>query len=404
MKYQPQIAPKIAPCYTHKGRNIALRGGRGSSKSTAVADMLIGRSFRKSFRALCTREIQNSIKDSVKKLLEDRIAYYGLSDCFYITKEGITNKQSKGEFIFCGLRDPNKIKSFEGISDCWIEEAQSITATSIKVLTPTIRAAGSQLIWTYNPTFNSDPVHVRFTGENVRPDDLIIEINYGDNPWFLETALVEDMGWDKVHDYNKYLHVWMGECVVSTESQIFNGCWQIGEVPGPPQDTVFYHGGDWGFANDPTAAIRCWIPKNDPRTLYIDKGIRSTGLEIENTPAFLRRIDTIKRGWQVIADSARPETISHCKNHGLNIRGARKGPGSIEDGIQFVRGFNVIISPDLHDVAEEFAMYSYKKDPKTDEIMPIPIDKYNHYIDSLRYALEPLQHGKTGVSSIIGLV
>lgn len=400
--FEPTVAPTIAPIYGSHARNIVLRGGRGGSKSRAVGDWCLARSFMSKIRVLNTREYQNSIADSSKTVLEASISHYKLDSYFIITKDKIYNKITGSDFIFCGLQKPDRIKSYEGIDIMWCEEAHSISMRSMKFLVPTIRKPGSQLVWTYNPEFENDPVHKRFTGDNIRPDDLIINVNYSDNPWFYNTALVDEMEWDKQHDYNNYLHIWEGQCIISTEKQIFDGVWSTGEIPEPPANTIFYHGADWGFSNDPTAVIRCWFSQ-DRRTIYVDRAVGGVGIEVVQTPDVLRKIDTIATGQQVIADSARPEIISHCSNAGINIRSAAKGAGSIEDGISFLRSHKIIVAEELREVAKEFATYSYKTDKHSGDISRVPEDSNNHYIDALRYALEPVRKNKTMQSgNIVG--
>jgi phage terminase large subunit len=148
--------------FNEQWRNIVFYGGRGSGKSRHVAIALLLRGRTKKLRILCTREIQNTIKDSVHKLLSDLIDQYGFTD-YEVTERAIRNTITGTEFIFAGLRhNVNEIKSMEGIDICWVEEAQSISEASLKVLVPTIRKPGSQLIYTFNRLTELDPVYVRY--------------------------------------------------------------------------------------------------------------------------------------------------------------------------------------------------------------------------------------------------
>ena len=139
-------------------RHIVLYGGRASGKSTSVALSLLVLGMNKKLRILCTREVQNSIADSVHKLLSDLISKYKLNT-WEVQKDIIRNKQTGSEIFFKGLHNNSQsIKSIEGIDIVWIEEAQSVSADSINTLVPTIRKTGSRLIWTFNRLTENDPV------------------------------------------------------------------------------------------------------------------------------------------------------------------------------------------------------------------------------------------------------
>lgn len=154
-----------------------------------------------------------------------------------------------------------------------------------------------------------------------------------------------------------------------------------------PADAEFRFGADWGFAVDPTVLVRCFLKG---RKLYVDQEAYRVGCEIDQTPALF---DTIQgsRKWMITADSARPETVSYMRRQGFRIKAAIKGQGSLEDGVEFLRSFDIIVHPRCKHTADELALYSYKQDPLTNEILPILEDKNNHVIDALRYALEALR-------------
>ncbi len=205
-------------------RNFVIHGGRGSGKSTSIAIALIIRALSSKLRILCTREIQNTIKDSVHKLLKDLITKYKLDNYFTITKESIRTVNGS-EFIFKGLhRNATEIKSMEGIDICWVEEAQAISDNSLDLLIPTIRKDGSQIWYSFNRVTEFDPVYERFC-VNPRKDTIVKQVNYDKNPFFPK-VLLDELEYDKENNYDKYLHIWEGEplqqgdnCVLS-RSQI----------------------------------------------------------------------------------------------------------------------------------------------------------------------------------------
>lgn len=379
------VVKKLEPIFLSTKRFIVLFGGRGSGKSWTVAIFLLCEGMRKKTRILCTREIQNTIKDSVHKLLADTIEKYNLS-FFYQVKVDTIVGINGSEFIFKGLhRNENDIKSTEGIDYCWVEEAQSVSRKSLKVLTPTIRKEGSQIIFTYNPTNDDDPVHVDYNLAQ-REDALKIECNYNDNPFFPD-VLKAEMEYDRAHDPDKYAHVWQGKTLKHSAAQIFYGKWAIDEFE-VPQDVMYYQGADWGFSTDPAAFIRCYIHEDN---LYITDEVYGVGIDIDLLPEKFSQIPDAAK-WPCAGDSARPDTINYMMRHGFPLMYAvEKGKGSVEDGIAFIRSFKkIIIHPRCKHTIDEFRLYSYFTDPRTGLITKKIVDKHNHLIDALRYALEKL--------------
>jgi phage terminase large subunit len=162
--------------------------------------------------------------------------------------------------------------------------------------------------------------------------------------------------------------------------------WVIQEFDAPA-DALHRLGADWGFSVDPLAAIRCWEQGN---TLYIDYEAGGVGVKIPDTVKKLIEVPGIKY-WPVTADSARPEMIDMIKDEGFFVSRSVKGPGSIEDGIEDIRGYDVVIDPRCKETINEFIHYRYKKDPQTGKVLPIIIDANNNYIDALRYSRESIR-------------
>lgn len=359
-------------------------GGRGSGKSHAVAQALIFLASNINLRILCCREIQNSIKDSSYQVLKDMTDRLGIGHEFKFTESEILHMRTGSRFIFSGLlRNENSIRSKEGIDICWIEEASSVSQRSWDVLTPTIRKTGSELWLTFNPLTVDDPTNVFI--ENPPPNAYVRKVNYWDNPFFPE-VLREQMEWDKQNDFEKYLHVWEGYPLTISDAQVFKGRFVVEPIPEDlwkKADRLFF-GADFGFARDPSTLVRCFILDNK---LYIDHEAYGVGVEIDELPALYRSVPLSEK-WPIKGDAARPETISYLRRHGYNIDGAEKWPDSIEEGINFIKSFDkVVIDPRCKHTADEFRLYSYKTDRLTDEVLPVVLDKNNHTIDALRYAM-----------------
>lgn len=201
-------------------RHIVLYGGRASGKSTSVALSLLVLGMNKKLRILCTREVQNSIADSVHKLLSDLISKYKLNT-WEVQKDIIRNKQTGSEIFFKGLHNNSQsIKSIEGIDIVWVEEAQSVSADSINTLVPTIRKAGSRLIWTFNRLTENDPVWELIVK---KADDrtFVQRINSDAIESLLSKEIIEEREKMRIDNPEMFEHVWLGEPMTAKTGSVF---------------------------------------------------------------------------------------------------------------------------------------------------------------------------------------
>lgn len=364
-------------------RYKAVWGGRGSGKSHAMAEYIVERCMMARTDVVCIREVQKSLSMSVKKLIEGKIELLGVGAYFDIQRDKIIHRNG-GLIIFTGMQNhtADSIKSLEGFDIAWVEEAQSLSQRSLDLLRPTIRKPGSEILFTWNPSLATDPVDAFLRGDNVYPGSIVVEANYLDNPWFPE-VLRDEMEYDKRRDPDKYAHIWLGKYQQNSEARVFKN-WVIEEFE-RPAGTVHRLGADWGFSVDPSVLVRCDIEAN---RLYVDYEAYEVGCEIVNLPELFMSIPESEK-WPITADSARPETISHMQKNGFpKIRSAIKGPKSLEEGVEFLKSFDIVVHPRCTHLIDELTLYSYKADPLTGAILPILADKDNHVIDSLRYACE----------------
>jgi phage terminase large subunit len=361
-------------------RHLFWRGGRGAAKSRTVATGLVLQSMERHERVLCGREVQKSIKDSVKRLLDDEIDRLGVRPAFESTETEIRGP-NESLFLFSGIRgNANAIKSIEGVTTFWGEEAQAISQASIDTIVPTIRTPSSRLIWTYNPDLPTDPIDA--LANNPPPNSIVRTINYDDNPWFPDVLRTE-MEFDRTRDYDKYLHVWRGEYRKNSEARVFKN-WRV-EAFDSPANAEYRIGADFGFSIDPSCALRCWI---DGTQLFVDYEAWGVGVEIVDLPKLFMAIPDGERYWMT-ADSSRPETISHLRSNGFpRIAPALKGARSLEEGVEFLKGYDLVVHPRCQKTIDELTHYSYKTDPLTGQVMGVLEDKNNHCIDALRYAVE----------------
>jgi phage terminase large subunit len=375
--------PRVYVPLLGPARYKGAHGGRGSGKSHFFGEMLIERSIMEKTDAVCVREVQKSLKQSVKKLLEGKIealnagAYFDVQDAQIKSTHG-------GLIIFQGLQNhtADSIKSLEGFDIAWVEEAQSVSQRSLDMLRPTLRKPGSELWFSWNPSAATDPVDALLRCVEPPPGSVIVEANYMDNPWLPDELRIE-MEYDKRRDPDKYAHIWLGAYQQNSEARVFKN-WRIEEFE-RPAGTIHRLGADWGFSVDPSVLIRCDIEGN---RLYVDYEAYMVGCEIVNLPELFMGVPDAEK-WPITADSARPETISHMQKNGFpKIRPAIKGAKSLEEGVEFLKSFDIIVHPRCKHLIDELTLYKYKEDPLTGAILPILEDKDNHVIDALRYACE----------------
>lgn len=373
--------PLLGPLGSKRYR--AAYGGRGSGKSHFFAGAIIEQCLLKKTNVVCVREFQMSLQQSVKRLMESLIQKYKVGHLFEVQKAQIKAPHG-GLIIFQGMQDHNSdsIKSLEGFDVAWIEEAQSLSQQSLDLLRPTIRSPNSEIWATWNPRYETDPIDVLLRGEDPPPDSIAVSVNFDDNPWFPDVLRVE-MEFDRKRNIDKYQHVWRGGYRKNSEARVFKH-WTIEEFTAP--DDVFHRfGADWGFSVDPTTLVR---NHTVGRKLYIDYEAYQIGCEITSIPSLFLTIPEAEK-WPIVADSGRPDTISHMRNNGFpKIYGAVKGKGSIEDGVEWLKTFDIVVHPRCIHTIDELTLYSYKVDKNTGAVLPILEDKNNHIIDALRYSQE----------------
>lgn len=406
---------------------IVLYGGRGAAKDWSVAEVLIRRVAVEPMIVLCTREYQNSIADSVHRVLRRMIARLGLEDSYIVTDHSIKSKIG-GEFIFAGLHhNIEEIKSKEGVKVTWVAEAQNTSEESWRNLLPTVfREPDAQVIVSFNVTDEQTATHTRFVTKP--PEGAIVhKVNYTENKFF-PPGLKKLMEEDRARDPQVYQHIWLGMPRRMSSALVLGGRYKVAEFDDLLWKKAFrlFYGADFGYANDPstlgrsfalTAAVckslgllrddnkgiadfqnsdGAWNKNSD--RLFISHEAGGVGIEIDELPDLYDSIPG-SREWPIKADAARPEIISFLRGKGFNISAAEKWPGSIEDGVAHIRSHITIIHPRCVKTESEFGTYSYKVDPKVldpqtnaPQVLPIIVDLYNHFVDGLRYGMDGYIH------------
>lgn len=377
-----EIPIEYKPLFTAGWREAAVYGGRYSLKSHTVARFLLIKARQQKTRVACFREFQNSISESSHQLLSDLIQMYNLPD-FEITKNSIINRINGSDFIFKGLwQNEQSIKSIEGIDIAWVEEAQTVSKSSLEVLTPTVRKPGSQIIYTYNRLMEDDPVHQRVVIEG-RPNALIINVNYdiAIKYGMMPAEILSEINDDKEKRPALYKHKWLGE-PNSLEMRIYKDWAVIDEVPHAGR--LERRGLDFGYSNDPSSVVDIYYQDGG---YILDETLFQKGLSnkmIADTILNAKQPNTL-----VIADSAEPKSIDELKLHGLNILPAEKGPDSVVNGIQLVQAQRISVTKRSINILKEYRNYLWETD-KDGKILNVPEHTYSHSMDAIRYGLASL--------------
>ena len=327
-------------------RHKVVYGGRGSGKTENIARALIALTIKpqilfddKKIDILCAREYQTTIQDSVHKVLKEVIYSHGLESIFKITDSYIECIINGSRFIFKGIaNDPFQIKSLQNIKIAWIEEAEKVTSESWEILTPTIRSPKSEIWVSFNPREKTDATYQRFIA-NPMPNTKAVLVNYYDNPFFNDSPIYNEMLYDKQYRQEIYNNKWLGNVKQISDALIFKDKYEVREFETPDLSQIyenrFFYGLDFGFSQDPNAFIRCFI---QDQQLFVDYEVGGHGIEILNLPKLLNNIPESQK-WEIIADNSRPETINYLNGEGFCVNPCKKGAGSIDEGIQFLKSF-----------------------------------------------------------------
>lgn len=286
--FQPLLEP---------ARYKAAHGGRGSGKSHFFADLLIEDSLaERGLRSVCIREVQKSLKESAKRLLEDKLAEHSLgeADGFKVFRE-VIETPGDGAVIFQGMQDhtAESIKSLEGFRRAWVEEAQTLSARSLSLLRPTIRAEDSQLWFSWNPRRKTDPVDVMLRGGSKPTGAAVVQANWSDNPWF--PSVLEQERIDCQRDNpDQYEHIWEGGYATVIEGAYFAKSLsiareqgRIGNVSADPLMTyraIFDIGGTGARAD----AVAVWIAQFVGREIRVLNYYEAVGQPLATHVNWLR--------------------------------------------------------------------------------------------------------------------
>jgi phage terminase large subunit len=369
-------------------------GGRGSAKSHAFGEMLIMRALlQPGLRAVCIREVQRTLKESVKRLLEDKIQARGVGSQFGCMDAEIRTP-GDGLVIFQGMQNhtAESIKSLEGFHVALIEESQALSARSLELLRPTIRMEGSELWFPWNPRSPDDPVDKLFRGAEPPPDSVCVPVSWRDNPWFPDVLRAE-MEYDYRVDPETAEHVWGGAYLTRSDAQVLSGKWSVAEfdpiTEGEGAWDGPYQGCDWGFHPDPTTLVRFWLTPGGE--LMIEHEYWEVGCDTVDMPMRMAAAVPDARLHVTRSDNARPEMASHMRREGWPFQSAPKWPGSVEDGVTWLRSRpRIVIHPRCVRAIHEAKHWSYKVDRLTNNVLPVLKEGNDHCWDAVRYGAAPM--------------
>ena len=384
------LEPMLPLWVPHDYRYIVAYGGRGSGKSYAVAQRVIIHALEKKRRILCVRQFQASINASSKSVIEGEIHAMGLSNRFEITERRIV-ADNGSEFLFHGMEKSfESLKSMEGISVLWGEEANKLSKESVDTLLPTIRTEGSRCYFTLNPDMPDDAIYARFLGEN-RREALLINVNWDRNPFFPEDELGPDRDADYADDHDYGEHIWKGELRQRGLATVFKpNSWAIKELPSPPHPHAkVAFGLDLGMTEGLTAIVRVWGWRDQENKvcLYVeDENIRTGAVPREDFEGFVLRVG-VRDGNRIRHDHQAQIGSFEGRKVGFRMIPANKGPKSVHEGIGWLRNCKLVVHPRCETVIKELRLYSYKVDKHTGIPDMLRFEPGNdHTIDALRYA------------------
>lgn len=388
-----KLPPKLVPIYAPPRGSVQYRGtkgGRGSAKSFSAALMASVWGYVEPLRVLCTRDLQVSIKESFHAELKSAIATYPWLEDHYDVGVDYLRGRNGTEFLFRGLRhNTGGIKSLAKIDLTIVEEAEDVAEASWLALEATVfRQPNSELWAIWNPRLDGSPVDKRFI-KTPPTNALITEINWNDNPFFPPGLDALRRREQERLDPATYAHIWEGAYLTNSDSQVFAGKWRQKEFEPSSTWDGPYQGGDFGYAQDPTAAVRVYIHGD---TLYVSHEAGGRAIELD---AIAEQVNEAIPGYHEHAsrwDSASPGSISILTRSGLpKAIACDKWQGSVDDGIRFLRAFReIVVHPRCVNVIKEMRLYSYKVDRLTGDILPVLVDANNHWIDAIRYSVSPL--------------
>lgn len=397
-KHVKDKSPAFVPLFVDQSRYQVAWGGAGSGKSHIVARKLLYRILKESgihHNFLIIRKVDRTIKRSVFTLMRNLISRWKLTSEFDVnlTDKTIIYKPNGSQFMFSGLDDVEKLKSIEGVTSIWCEEATELTQEDFEQLDLRLRGEHGclkQIILTLNPIseqhwikkiFFDDPMQGVFTLHTTYLDNAFIDAEY--------KMVMENKKKTNPRYYNIYALGNWG----TAEGLIFNHVNHRLIRPEEIAGLECVQGLDFGYTNDPSAFCQSYVDQV-AKKIYVYDGFYEKGMSNAKIADSIKEMGAHKH--RTIADSSEPKSIDYISGKGVKVVGATKGKDSISAGIDFLSEYEIIVNAHLVEFMTEFNNYSWALD-KEGKATNKPVDDFNHFIDSLRYSVEPLMRKSKGL-------
>lgn len=369
-------------------------GGAGSGKSYFVAQKLVYKALNSRRKILVLRKVGRTVKNSVFQLILDTLVQFKIKDKCKINKTDFSIELPNGSLFLCsGLDDPEKIKSITGLTDAWLEEATEFAQDDFNQIDLRIRdpyAENQQIILSFNPVSKANWAYLQFFADNEELIDFrarvdIIKSNYLDNP-HLPQQYIDSLLMLKATNPVYYGIYALGD-FGSLDKLVYSN-WQSFDFKQEDIKGQLLCGLDFGYTNDPTAFVAGILVPEENR-IYVFKEWGGTGYLNDAIAAQIQDMGFAKS--TIMADAAEQKSIDEIKKLGIyRIKPCVKGQGSVLQGIQKLQQYELVIHPDCKEIINELQNYAWEKDKQTNEYINKPVDKFNHYLDALRYSLQCL--------------
>jgi len=405
-----ELNEKYEPLFTSDKRYFIVIGGRGSGKSFGVSTWDVLKSYERGHRTLYTRYTLTSAEKSIIPEYKEKIEILNKESHFNINKTNIQNNLTESDIIFAGIRTSSgnqtaNLKSIQGVTTWILDEAEElVNEETFDKIDESIRTKGKQnrVVFVLNPCYKSHFIYKKFfkgyekyiniegfdIETTTHPDVCCIHTSYLDNLDNLDEGWLKKAHALKLNNPEEYAHRFLGKWKNNSGRVIFKNWSIVDEIPSTVKQIPY--GLDFGFHPDPTAMTGLYTQGDD---LYVDEILYNNSLTNIVTPNPLQlsiqgELDKINFDKEslIISESAEPKSIAELKSHGYNIWATKKGPGSILSGIKMLLGKNIKITRRSKNIITEFENYKHRVD-KDNNLLPEPMDEYNHAIDSIRYVL-----------------
>lgn len=389
-KHVKDKSPAFVPLFTNHLRYEIAWGGAGSGKSHMVARKILYRILKESdvkHNFLIIRKVDRTIKKSVWTLVKNIISKWGLTNEFSFnqTDRTMVYKANGSQIMFSGLDDVEKLKSIEGVTSIWCEEATELLQEDFEQLDLRLRGEHGclkQITLSFNPisdqhwikkVFFDDPIEGVFDLHTTYLDNSFIDDDY--------KLVMSNKKKSNPRYYNIYALGHWGTAEGLVFSNVEQRLIRPEEIVGLDQ----VQGLDFGYTNDPTAFNESYVDDVN-KIIYVYDGFYEKGLSNDAIFEMVMGLKLHKR--MTTADSAEPKSIDYLATKGMRIRGAKKGADSINAGLDYLLDYKIVVNAHLLEFQTEFDNYAWAVDKETKKPTNKPMDDFNHFIDSLRYAFE----------------